>query len=294
MATSAPAARGRCAARRGPETGGPRRVRGSPVGLVEPRHGQLQHEVVGQQNVGRVLCDPLAFILRFLPGVSGERDWLAAVAVTEPQVLFQFLALAVAERVHRIDDDGGDALAGVAGTLLPQYVVVDRDEVGERFSGAGACGQGVAFDPSRDFCGVRLVSVEQEALAECVVTALEPEHLRALRIERAVGDQVINVSAGPEAWIELDERRRPEMARGVGRIDFAGDVLGADPGEISGKNRSYSATSSSRKANTSISDSSTPQRWRAPRSRCTAPSAHRTVRHLRAACRRPASVRSHR
>ena len=89
--------------------------------------------------------------------------------------------------------------------------------------------------PSCDFDGVGLVPVQQEALAECVVPALEPEHLRALRIERTGGDQVVDVSAWLEVRIELDERGGPEVARGVGRIDFAGDVFGADVGEASGK-----------------------------------------------------------
>jgi len=43
-----------------------------------------------------------------------------------------------------------------------------------------------------------------------------------------------------------------------------------------------------------VSGSSTPRRWRAPRSRRTAPSAHRTVRRHRAACHLPASVRGRR
>ena len=142
------------------------------VGLVEPRHDQLEHDVVGQQYVGRVLRDPIALLPGLLPGVASERDRLAAFAVTKPQILLQLLALAVSECVHGVDDDGGDALGGVAGAASPQHVVDNGDEVGERLAGAGAGGQDVVLEPSRDFDGVGLVPVQQEALAECVVRTL--------------------------------------------------------------------------------------------------------------------------
>ncbi len=62
-----------------------------------------------------------------------------------------------------------------------------------------------------------------------------PEDSRALRIECAVSDQVVDGSARLEVRIELDERGRPEVARVIGRIDLAGDVLGADPGKAPGE-----------------------------------------------------------
>ena len=68
-----------------------------------------------------------------------------------------------------------------------------------------------------------------------MLSGRSPEHLRALRVERAVGDQVVDVSAGLEVRIELDERGRPEVVRSIGGIDFAGDVADAGPGEASAK-----------------------------------------------------------
>ena len=168
--------------------------------------------------------------MRFLSRVTGEGDRLPAFAVAEPQTLLQLLVLAVAKRVHRVNDEGGDAHAGIAGALAPQHVIDDGDEVGERFAGVGR--QHLALAAPGDANGVGLVPMRRAAFAEGVVRALDPENRRAFRVESAVGTGVVNVSARLEVRIQLDERGRPETASGMGRIDPAGDIFGPDAGEV--------------------------------------------------------------
>ena len=59
--------------------------------------------------------------------------------------------------------------------------------------------------------------------------------LAHFRIESAVGDEVIDVSARLEVRIQLDEWSRPETAAGVGSIHLAGDIFGLDVSEASGE-----------------------------------------------------------
>ncbi len=44
------------------------------VETVLPRQEQFSHHEVGQQNVRRVVCDPLPLLLAFLAGVA-PYDW---------------------------------------------------------------------------------------------------------------------------------------------------------------------------------------------------------------------------
>src|SRR5690606_2816992 len=60
---------------------------------------ELQHYVVCQQDVGRVLGNPFSFLFLFLAGIASKCNWFVSFSVPEPEVLFQFLALAVGQRV---------------------------------------------------------------------------------------------------------------------------------------------------------------------------------------------------
>lgn len=43
-----------------------------PIARVVPRHQQLEHHEVGEQDVGLERADALALRLAFLPGIAGE------------------------------------------------------------------------------------------------------------------------------------------------------------------------------------------------------------------------------
>jgi len=40
--------------------------------FLDPRHDQFEHDVVGEQDVRRMLEDTFSFLLAFLPGVPSE------------------------------------------------------------------------------------------------------------------------------------------------------------------------------------------------------------------------------
>ncbi len=122
---------------------------------------------------------------------------------------------------------GGDALAGVADTLSPQCVVDDRDEVGERFAGAGACGRDVAFDQLAVFM----------ASVWCRWNRRRSPNVLSPRLSRnTFAHSASSVpSATRSSMHPPGSKFRLSWMSGVGRIDFAGDVLGADPIIASGK-----------------------------------------------------------
>jgi hypothetical protein len=76
--------------------------------LVWSSENQLQHEVVGQQDVGWLGEDAPPLIRLLLPGVAGKGDRLLAVGLAEGQKLFQLADLGIRQGVHWVNDDGLD------------------------------------------------------------------------------------------------------------------------------------------------------------------------------------------
>ena len=58
--------------------------------LLRPGEHQLEHDVVGEQDVGRVGENAIASFAALLSGVPGERDRLAADSVTVDEELLEF------------------------------------------------------------------------------------------------------------------------------------------------------------------------------------------------------------
>ena len=84
------------------------------IGKVRPRHDEFQHDVIGEQDVRRVFGNLLALVRAFLARVAGVRDRFLPHAIAIGEKFLEFLQLAIAQRIHRIDDDRADARAGVA------------------------------------------------------------------------------------------------------------------------------------------------------------------------------------
>ncbi len=93
--------------------------------LSWPGEHQLQHDVVGQQNVGRILDDFIPLRATLLSGVAaiGNRGPVEALL----EELVQLIYLAVGQRIHRIDDDRLNPLAAPPA----QDVVNDGHDVGQ-------------------------------------------------------------------------------------------------------------------------------------------------------------------
>jgi hypothetical protein len=99
------------------------------VPFVLPSHQQLQHHVVGQDDVGWVLHDSFPLFLVFLTGIAGVTDRPGVIGVVR-QEFFQFFLLAVRQSVHRVDNDSADACCGVL-LLIPDDRINHGYEVGE-------------------------------------------------------------------------------------------------------------------------------------------------------------------
>ena len=79
--------------------------------LLGTGQDQLQHHIVGEQDVGRVLDDLGLLGIVLLPGVGGEAHRLPAGRVAVAQELLQLAGLTVGQRVHRIDHNRRYSLA---------------------------------------------------------------------------------------------------------------------------------------------------------------------------------------
>jgi hypothetical protein len=85
---------------------------------------ELEHHVVGQQDVRWARDDSLAIGVRFLPGESRERDRATAIGVAGAEKLPELHLLRVREGVHRVHDDRLDAPV----RTLTQHPIHDRDD----------------------------------------------------------------------------------------------------------------------------------------------------------------------
>ena len=107
--------------------------------LFDAGENQLQHDVVCQQDVGRVLANPLASLFVFLAGIAVITNQGLVFAKPTFEELVEFFLLAVGQSIHRVDDDG--LYAPPSPTL--QNVIDDRNDIGEALSGSGSRGQHV-------------------------------------------------------------------------------------------------------------------------------------------------------
>ena len=91
---------------------------------------QLQHHVVGQEDIGRLFADGFPDLPFFLPGKQRKPHRRLTLTVALFQEFFQFFRLAVGQGVHRIHHDGLNALA----RTTSQDVIDNRDDVRQAFS----------------------------------------------------------------------------------------------------------------------------------------------------------------
>ena len=189
------------------------------VDLLLPRHEELEHHEVGEEDVRRVVRDPSPLVRILLPRVAGERDRPVSRRLLDE--LAELLHLGVRERVHRVDDDGARAPLG-ARAPCAQNVVDDGDEEAERLPGAraGRHHEAVALRGERD--GLLLVLVEGQG------PAVRAEDFCAAGVEDAVRHQGADVRRTLVARVDLDERLGPVAVPGVDGVHLLADVRSAD------------------------------------------------------------------
>jgi hypothetical protein len=154
-------------------------VRVCDNGAVEwglARHQQLKHHEIGEQDVDLCVADAFALFRAFLAGIAREGRPQPIGQSRLIDVLFEFLELAVCQRVHRVDHDR--ACAGrFPGDACTNGRVNDGHEKAEGLARAGTRRNDEAL-ASRGLChSLGLVAVERDRLT------VHTKHIRRLWME---------------------------------------------------------------------------------------------------------------
>ena len=80
-----------------------------------------------------VVLDDVSDIVIVLACVSAKCHWWPFWE-SKAEIFLKLFALAIAESIHRVDDDCADALALVTCCAFPQHVIHDRDDVAQGFT----------------------------------------------------------------------------------------------------------------------------------------------------------------
>ena len=151
----------------------------------------------------------MPLVLRLLPRELGEPHRPLEVGIAEVDELVQLLVLAVGQGVHRVDDDGLDALPGT----VPKDEIDDGDDVREALARSGPGGQNVAVPRAGRFDGVQLVPVQLERSRRLPAhLALDRKDLPAFLVKQPPRHYVRDGRARLKGGIQLDERVRPKSA----------------------------------------------------------------------------------
>jgi hypothetical protein len=208
------------------------------LALVRAGQHQLEHHVVGQQDVRRLGQDPSPLVVPLLPGVPGERHRLPALRIPEPQKLLQLTQLGIGQRVHRIDDDRlhpGTPPAAVRGSVA-QHAVHDRDDVGQRLARPSPRGQHIRLAGTGDLDRLALVTVQRQRRRPGIVAVgLHPEDPLTLRIQQTLANELGHRSAAGEARVQAQPRVRPLRPLGQLPVHVLTDPVVTDLHEAGGE-----------------------------------------------------------
>ena len=108
--------------------------RSHQLAVLDAGEHQLQHHVIRQEHVRRVVAELFSRFASFLSRVPGEPYRRLTLRIGRVDELSKLLVLAVGERVHRVDDDRLDAAPGAG----EQHAVHDRHDVAQALAGTGA------------------------------------------------------------------------------------------------------------------------------------------------------------
>ncbi len=202
--------------------------------VSHPSEDQLEHHIVGEEDVRRRLDDGPASFVALLSGVAlkGHRRLTAGCA--RDQELLELLGLAVGQGVHGIDDDGLDP----APAARAQYMVDDGHEVGQALARAGPGGQHIVAPGPCLPDGVDLMAVEAHGKSTGITAdgLAGPEDVRAPLMEEPLGHQVIDPATRLEGGVEPDARLGPQRAlvqAGLDPLTDAPVAKGHEAGHIS-------------------------------------------------------------
>ena len=121
-----------------------------------PGEQQFQHDIIGQQDIWGITCDLLTLLVRLLARVALEPHRFVSLAKAKSQELLQFSVLAVAQGIHRINDDCLNAFA----TAIAKHMVNDRDDVRETLSRTCSRRQNIVLAGTSLVNGIHLMPVQ--------------------------------------------------------------------------------------------------------------------------------------
>ena len=191
-----------------------------------PSEDQLEHHVVGEDDVRRIVANLATLFVGLLAGVATDADGgMVLVERLRLEKLCQLAELAVGEGVHRVDDDRLDSLAGT----VSQHVVDDRDDVAQALSGAGPGREDVVGPRAGDADRLVLMLVEPHREAGAVGGLPSPEDLGTRPMEQPLTDEIVDRPPRLEGGVQLHERRGPQHTTAEGAVDhlldtFVGDI----------------------------------------------------------------------
>ena len=179
-----------------------------PGGLDEmltlpwPGENQLEHHIVGQQDIGWVVQDLVPGLFVLLACVPGEPDGRLALGEAWAEEFLHLSELAVGQSVHRVDDNGLNALAAA----VLQDVVHDGENIGKALAGPSSGSQDIVHIPVGAGECLFLVPVQPQVCANGVLSGFATaENFPAGWMQAATGDQLIDSWSREKGGIELNQ-----------------------------------------------------------------------------------------
>ncbi len=176
------------------------------LALARPGEDQLEHHVVGQDDVGRIGENRFPLLVGLLAGVAGVAQGSLAFGVAEVDELLQLQRLAVGQRVHWVHDQRTESVAGT----VSQYPVDDWRNVGQRFARPCASRQHIVRSGAGGLDGLGLVPVEPQAASVIAVLRFGAEDAGAFRVQHLPLNQLVGRRARLEVGVQLDPRLGPQ------------------------------------------------------------------------------------
>ena len=176
------------------------------LSFLDTCEDQLQHHIVGQQDVRRILSDPISRLLVLLPRIAVIADQGFVISETTFQKFVELFLLAVGQCIHGIHDDG----LKPAPCAMIQDMVHDRDDVGEAFAGTRTGGQHVRPVLGGNLNRLVLVQMQTHRTAEVVLVSLGSKDPCTVGMQHILLNELINRSARFKRRIQLQERFGPK------------------------------------------------------------------------------------
>ena len=197
-----------------------------PIELILPRHEQLKHHEVREDDIRRIGRHLLALAVLFLTGVARECRLQTGIKTAMLDEFFKLLALGIGEGVHRIDDDRS-CPARLASPPRCKDPVDDGHKEAERFARTGTCRDDVVTALQRLHQRLLLMQVQ----ADWGARRAKREDGLEIAVDHALPCKFGDRTPALELRVEPDQRLGPELTPLINSIDLAPEIFSADRGK---------------------------------------------------------------